>query len=122
MSFSFSHATTAKAELTDFASLKESILAAAKEAAENDRRDSICIDIMGGWHYLDRPFVLSTKENPELSHLAITVRGKDGDTRRSTASAASSFPSSSLLRESPTSSISSKRERTEATLTSTISF
>ena len=82
MSFTMSHAVTAQADHKSFAALKDALLAAAKEAKEAGRHDALVIDIMGGWHYLDEPLVLSATENPELLSLDITLRGKDGETPR----------------------------------------
>ena len=69
-------------DIKSLATLKESILAAARAAQENDRHDSLVIDIEGGWHYLGTPITLSAEENPELLSLDITLRGKNGDRPR----------------------------------------
>ena len=65
--------------LTDFAAVREGILAAAKEAEEAGRHDKLLVEIEGGWYYLNKPFRLSAVENPELASVDITIRGKGGD-------------------------------------------
>ncbi len=74
--------TRTKEDVKDLSMLKESILAMAREAKESDRHATLCVDIQGGWHYLDAPITLSAVENPELLSLDITVRGKNGDRPR----------------------------------------
>ena len=64
----------------DLLSVREEILAAARDAEANGRHDTLIVDIEGGWPYLPSPFVLSATENPELAHVDITLRGKNGDT------------------------------------------
>ncbi|MBE6567808.1 MAG: right-handed parallel beta-helix repeat-containing protein [Ruminococcaceae bacterium] len=59
------------------AEAKEKILAAARAAKEAGRHDKIIIEIGGGDNFITEPLVLSGKENPELSSLDITIRGKD---------------------------------------------
>lgn len=82
MAITLKQFVTTKNECASLSTLKEGILAAAREAEEAGRHDDLCIDIEGGWHYLDTPITLSAKENPELSSLNITLRGKNGDRPR----------------------------------------
>ncbi|MBE6567277.1 MAG: right-handed parallel beta-helix repeat-containing protein [Ruminococcaceae bacterium] len=63
------------AEHTDLRSVREQILTAAKAAEEAGRHDKIEVVIPGYRHTVTEPLVFSTKENPELSSLDITLRG-----------------------------------------------
>ncbi len=63
------------AEYTDLCSVREQILTAAKAAEEAGRHDKIEVVIPGYRHTVTEPLVFSTKENPELSSLDITLRG-----------------------------------------------
>ena len=54
--------------------IREAILAAAREAAAAERHDELVIELPQGEHLLSEPFVLSAKENPELSSVSITLR------------------------------------------------
>ena len=74
MSIAFDKIQTNTTTLSSIAEVKDAILAAAREAAAADRHDSIDVAIPNGWFGITEPFVLSAKENPELSHLDITLR------------------------------------------------
>ena len=75
MAITLKQVKTASAEITSLAEVKDAILAAAKAAEAADRHDKIDVAIPNGWYGITEPFVLSAKENPELSHLDITIRG-----------------------------------------------
>jgi hypothetical protein len=76
MAITLKQFVTTKNECASLSTLKEGILAAAREAEEAGRHDDLCIDIEGGWHYLDTPITLSAKENPELLSVDLTLRAK----------------------------------------------
>ena len=78
MAIFMEHITSETAKVKDLSELKESILAAAKEAKEAERHDNLVIELENGYYYLTEPFVLSGKENPELRSLDITISGKKG--------------------------------------------
>ena len=61
-------------ELADLATVRKSIVAAAKRAAKAGRRDRIEVVIPAGKHVVTEPFKLSAKETPELDSLDITIR------------------------------------------------
>ena len=60
----------------NFAEVRELILAAAREAKENDRHDQITVELGAGSYHLTEPFSLSGEENPELAYVNITLRSK----------------------------------------------
>ena len=61
---------------SSFEEARELILSVAKAARDAGRHDKLIVELDGGQYSLNRPFVLSAKENPELLSLEITLRGK----------------------------------------------
>lgn len=59
----------------NLASVREKILAAAKEAKDAGRHDTLEVVLPAVRHTISEPIVLSAKENPELLSLDITIRG-----------------------------------------------
>ena len=66
-----------KSTQNDLASIREEILAAAREAKEAGRHDKLVVELDGGFHYITEPLVFSATENPELLHVDITLRSKN---------------------------------------------
>ena len=62
-------------EEANLAAVREKILAAAREAAEAGRHDKLEVVLPAMRHVITEPLVFSVKENPELAHLDVTVRG-----------------------------------------------
>ena len=60
----------------DMIEVRESILAAAKEAQAAGRTDKIVVELDGGQYFMTETLALSATENPELKNLEITLRGK----------------------------------------------
>lgn len=62
-------------EEANLAAVREKILAAAREAEEAGRHDKLEVVLPAMRHVITEPLVFSVKENPELAHLDVTVRG-----------------------------------------------
>ena len=62
-----------RSELATLADIRKEILAAATRAEEAGRHDKLVIELPQGKHSVTEPFVLSLKENPELSHVDVTL-------------------------------------------------
>ena len=62
-------------EEASLAAVREKILTAAREAEEAGRHDKLEVVLPAMRHVITEPLVLSVKENPELAHLDVTVRG-----------------------------------------------
>ncbi len=76
MAITLNKVTTASNEHPTLAEIRESILAAAKEAAAAGRHDTLDVALDSGKYVLSEPFVLSQEENPELASVDIILRAK----------------------------------------------
>ena len=82
MSITLNKIVNTPTDLGDLSSVREQILAAARTAQAANRHDDIVIELDPGAYNLTEPFVLSAEENPELTSLNITLRGKYAQTAK----------------------------------------
>ena len=76
MAITLNRMETVKSDKATLAEVRETILAAAKEASEAGRHDKIVVSLPAARHTLTEPFVLSAEENPELNNLDILMKGE----------------------------------------------
>lgn len=76
MPIKFRRSESAKSEHATLAEIREGILAAARDAKENGRHDTVTVTLNDTAYTLSEPFVLSLDENPELASVDITFRAK----------------------------------------------
>ena len=75
MSISFEHMECHKSEVGSLSAVRDAILRAAKAAEEAGRHDQLVFRLSDGKYPIRETFSLSVKENPELSHVDITLKG-----------------------------------------------
>lgn len=76
MPIKLTRAESCKSEHATLAEIREGILAAARDAKENERHDKIIVTLGDTAYTLSEPFVLSLDENPELENVDITFTAK----------------------------------------------